>query len=307
MSDGQVGHKSEEGHDGTVSWRLLLAEATERFINGHTEDPAGSARRIVEQAAGFEPLEFALGLDDLATVRGVAQFDAMVARRLEGEPLQYVVGSWGFRTLDLAVDRRVLIPRPETEEVVEWGLAELLRLSAREQSSPTVVDLGTGSGAIGLSFLAEVTNVTVWLTDTSEEALGVARSNLAGLGRAGTRGRIAHGSWFDALPDQLVSGVSLIISNPPYVATSDELPPVVRDWEPTSALVAGERGTEDVEHLLNEASRWLTTDGAIVIEMAPDQVESMAALASLRFDQVDTRTDLSGRPRAVVARRRLDT
>lgn len=288
--------------DGTIEWRTLLAEAVERFEREEVADPNGSARRIVEIAAGLEPTEFALGLDQTATVRGVAQFDSMVARRLEGEPLQYVVGSWGFRTLDLTVDRRVLIPRPETEEVVGWGLEELDRLVGSGSTEPVVVDLGAGSGAIGLSVLAEGPKAQVWLTDSSEEALAVCRANLAALGRRAVNGRIATGSWFEALPRTMVGSIALILSNPPYVATADQLPPVVVDWEPTGALIAGERGTEDVEHLLAGASEWLRADGVIVVEMAPDQVEPMAKLAASKFEEIEIRTDLAGRLRAVIAR-----
>ncbi len=272
------------------------------FERGGLADAAISARRIVEQAAGFEPSEFGLGLEQYATVRGVAQFDSMVKRRLKGEPLQYVVGNWGFRTLDLCIDRRVLIPRPETEEVVQWGLEELLRVRSTGLDRPTVADLGTGSGAIGLSVLSEVRDATVWLTDNSDEALQVARGNLAALGSPGTRGRIVSGSWFAALPDHLRSSITLVIANPPYVAANDPLPSVVADWEPVAALVAGPRGTEDVEHILTEAHYWVAPAGAIVVEMAPDQVQMMADLARQYFREVEIRSDLSGRDRAVVAR-----
>lgn len=299
-SDGDGG----ASNDGTVSWGELLAEAVATFRRNGTEDPAGSARRIVEEATGFQPMELSLNLRHKASVRGVAKLDAMVARRLKGEPLQYVVGSWGFRTLDLAVDKRVLIPRPETEEVVGWGLVELERATSEDADGfdPLVADLGTGSGAIGLSVLAEVANAQVWLSDASSQALAMARANLVALGRPGVRGRIVEGSWFEALPDALIGQLSLVISNPPYVATSDSLPSVVADWEPNQALVSGPSGTEDVEHLLSEAPKWLRPKGAFVVEMAPSQVNQMAEYAGQFFAQVETRTDLSGRQRAVIAR-----
>src|SRR5688500_2404619 len=153
----------------------------------------------------------------------------MVERRAAGEPLQYVLGAWGFRSLDLYVDRRVLIPRPETEQVVEVALAELRALGA---AKPLVVDLGTGSGAIALSIAPEVPTSQVWATDASPAALAVARANLAGIGRAAARVRLEHGSWFAALPKLLQGRVDMVISNPPYVADGDTLPPEVADWEP---------------------------------------------------------------------------
>ena len=113
----------------TVAWRAFHQEALTRLAAADVDSPEVDARRIVETASGFEGAEFHLGLDELATKRGVVRFDAMLERRLAGEPLQYVLGSWGFRTLDLMLDRRVLIPRPETEVVdalVEHERAEQL-------------------------------------------------------------------------------------------------------------------------------------------------------------------------------------
>ncbi len=143
--------------------------------------------------------------------------DEMVARRAKGEPLQYVLGRWGFRTLDLMVDRRVLIPRPETEVVAGLAIDAL-------PTSGVLVDLGTGSGAIALSAAAERwPDVEVWATDASAEALAVARANLAGLGRRGAVVRLVEGDWFVALPHELRGHVDVLVSNPPYVAATDPL------------------------------------------------------------------------------------
>lgn len=299
--------------DDTVSWRQLRAEAARRLREaGDPLDPADADRdagRIVEQASGLEGVEALLGLDDPATQRGVHAFDVMVARRLRGEPLQYVLGHWGFRTLDLLVDRRVLIPRPETEAVVDHALGELDRLAPRlrdrdEQRPPCVVDLGTGSGAMGFSIAVERPGVEVWATDASSDALAVARANLAGLGRAATRVRLAQGSWFEALPAELQGCVDLVVSNPPYVATDDDLPPVVRDWEPPSALFAGADGLDDLRHLVVESTRWLAPDGVLVVELAPHQADLVADLArSAGFAEAVVGADLAGRPRCVIARR----
>ncbi len=286
--------------EGTISWRELLNEAEGRLQTGAVADAAVSARRIVEEASGFDGAELGPNLGQLATVRGVAKLDDMVARRIAGEPLQYVVGRWGFRHLDLMVDRRVLIPRPETEEVAGWAIDELRRLNRPAEAN--VVDLGTGSGAIGLSFLAEVDEVDVWLTDRSPDSLAVARANLIGLSRRAARGRVAEGSWFDALPDELVGRVDVLVSNPPYVAAGETLPADVADWEPNGALVAGARGDEDVLHLIENSPRWLRADGVVVLEMAPTQTAPAAVAAGELFGEVEVRTDLSGRDRAVVAR-----
>ncbi len=285
-----------------VPWRAFLHEAEQRFAEAGFDDPRTDARRIVEEASGFEGPEFHSGLDEFATVRGVTTFDRMIDRRLSGEPLQYVVGRWGFRTLDLMVDPRALIPRPETEVVAGIAIDELARQAAAT-SRLIAVDLGTGSGAIGLSVAVEGPDVEVLLTDVSPDALSVARANLAGIGPAATRVSIFQGEWFAALPPKLRGEVAVIVSNPPYVARSDDLPAVVADWEPHRALVAGERGTEDLEHLIDVAGQWLRARGALVLEMAPHQTDAMAERARrVGFVDVDIAPDLAGRPRALRAR-----
>lgn len=290
--------------DGTVTWRMLQVEA-QRALQAVSDDPSIDARRIVERASGNEGARYIIGLDEFATERGVHFFDRMLERRMTGEPLQYVVGSWGFRHLDLLVDPRVLIPRPETETVVEFALSELdaLRAAAPERRL-LAVDLGTGSGAIGLSLAFERERVEVWLTDASDAALAVARANLAGLGRAGTRVTIAEaGEWFGALPIELRGSIDLIVSNPPYVADGDALPAVVRDWEPASALFAGVDGLDDLRVIVTEAPQWLSPAGSLIVELAPTQADECAAIARRAgFDGVEIRQDLAGRDRAVVCR-----
>ncbi|HZQ85388.1 MAG TPA: peptide chain release factor N(5)-glutamine methyltransferase [Acidimicrobiales bacterium] len=260
---------------------------------------ADDARRIVEEACGAD---WATRLAEPVSERAAGYVQRMVERRRNGEPLQYAVGRWGFRHLDLFVDSRVLIPRPETEVVAGVALEQLITLGR----DPTVVDLGTGSGAIALSIAHEVPDAHVWATDVSGDALAVARANLVGLGgRAAPRVRLVEGSWFDALPSELRGRVQLIVSNPPYVAEHEvaDLPPEVARWEPMSALVAGPTGLEDVEHLVAEAPAWLARPGALVVEIAPHQSDAAAALArDAGFTEVSVRPDLAGRARALVGR-----
>jgi len=289
----------------TVPWRAFVAEAERRLLEAGFDSAAIEARRIVEAASGHEGSEYHLGLGEPATTRGVAHFDHLLERRLQGEPLQYVLGAWGFRTLDLYVDRRVLIPRPETESVVELALAEIDRCRAGAgDRSLAVLDLGTGSGAIALSIAAERDRVEVWATDVSADALDVARSNLAGLGRKATRVRLAEGSWFDAVPGELRGELDVIISNPPYVAAGDDLPAEVAQWEPDLALVSGESGLEALDHVVEGAAAWLRDGGALVVELAPSQAATVAAKALRHgFRESEIGRDLTGRDRAVVARR----
>lgn len=278
----------------TVAWRELLGRATEALAS-----PV-EARWLIERASGFDTTEFALGLDEPVSTRAHAFFTTMLDRRAAGEPLQYVLGRWGFRQLDLLVDRRVLIPRPETEMVVEVALAELRSMGKR----PNVVDLGTGSGAIALSIAVEAPTARVVATDLSADALEVARANLSGIGTlAAGRVRLEEGSWFSAVPGALRGQVQLVISNPPYVGDSEILPTDVADWEPASALRAGPTGTEDIEHLVTEAPRWLARPGVLVVELAPHQAGSAIALArDAGFTSAEARLDLTGRERMLLAR-----
>lgn len=288
----------EDHLEGTISWRELAAGAVARLSAAGVEAADLEARWLAEEASGIEPGDWFLENSELARRRGVASFDAMLDRRLRGEPIQYVLGHWAFRRLDLAIDRRVLIPRPETEVIVDLALREI---ATRSLERPMVADLGTGSGAIGLSIAAEHPLAEVIATDVSPDAIAVARANIAGLGRAGARVRLHEGSWFDALPEATRGGFDVVLSNPPYIARDEVLPASVVDWEPTGALVAGSRGIECVEHLLVEARRWLAPGGLMILEMASDQTPSAAELASLAgYSRVAIEPDLTGRPRFVL-------
>jgi release factor glutamine methyltransferase len=290
--------------DGTISWAALFEEASARLATV-SADPRIDARRIVEQAGGIEPALFSSMLDELVTTRQMVAYDRMIERRLTGEPLQYVVGSWSFRLLDLYLDRRVLIPRPETEIVTEHALSEHDRsVQARGAREGVVVDLGTGSGAIALSIAVERRGTQVWATDVSGEALAVAQANCAGLGRVARHVTLVHGSWYEPLPESLRGGIDVIVSNPPYVAADDELPPEVRDWEPLEALVPGPRGLEAYEAIVGEARDWLARTGALVLEIGASQGAPVRELVrDSGFVTADVHADLAGRDRVVVARK----
>jgi release factor glutamine methyltransferase len=241
-------------------------------------------------------------LGHATTERLVVRFDALLARRQAGEPLQYVLGSWAFRTIELMVDPRVLIPRPETEVVVGVALDR-----ARAWPDPIrAVDLGTGSGAIALALAAElpIGSVEVWGTDLSEDALDVARANLAGLGRRGSAVRFVQGSWFDALPVELAGAVHLVVANPPYIAPDDpELDEAVRLWEPHLALFADNHGLAAYETIIAGAPRWLVDGGWLVLEIGHRQAAAVSTLCvGAGMIDVVIHRDLAGLDRVVVAR-----
>src|SRR5262245_30143720 len=268
---------------------------------------------MVEEASGSTPSEWAEVATMPVPARRDAGLRAMCERRVRGEPLQYALGAWSFRGLDLMVDARVLIPRPETEWVVEVALEEAERLGLRRVTKrpaydvatrAVIADLGTGSGAIALALEAALPEVAVWATDASDDALTVASANIAGA--AATRVRIAAGSWFEALPLELRGELTLIVSNPPYIAEHEHatLPSDVRDHEPRAALVPGPSGLEALSHLVAGAPRWLAAPGTLVCEIAPHQADALTAAArAAGFDDAFVRDDLAGRPRVLVARR----
>lgn len=282
----------------TLPWRQLRDESLQRLRAGGVDGAEHELRWIIERASGRGPSEQVAALDDPVTEREVRFVDQMVGRRAAGEPLQYVLGRWGFRTLDLLVDQRVLIPRPETEVVAGLAIDAL-------PSGGVLVDLGTGSGAIALSAAAERwPDVEVWATDASADALAVARANLAGLGRRAGVIRLVEGDWYAALPDELRGRVDVIVSNPPYVAATDPLPGAVADWEPRGALVPGPTGLEAIEVIVAGAHEWLARAGTLVVEIGETQAEAVVVLAvAAGFTDVGIEPDLTGRPRALVARR----
>lgn len=285
---------------GGVAWQTLLDEATHRLAAAGFENAEQEARWLVQQASGLEGAELTLGLDEPASLRNATFFYDMLERRLRGEPLQYVLGRWGFRVLDLYVDDRVLIPRPETEALTQMALEECRRLEAR-----LAVDLGTGSGAIALALAVEWTGIEVWATDVSPDALAVARANVAGMGRIGAAVRLAEGSWYEALPAELAGAVDVIVSNPPYVAEYEveDLPDEVRAWEPLAALVSGPTGLEAIERIVAEAPLWLAHPGSLLVEIAPHQAAEAEALArAAGFGSAAVWPDLTGRDRILLAR-----
>ena len=280
-----------------LTWATLQREVAATLRDAGLATAAQEARWIVEEASGYD--RRGGGRPARAPSGGWWPSTGWSERRRQGEPIQYVLGRWGFRTLDLMVDGRVLIPRPETEVVAGHALAEVDR---RQGDRVLVVDLGTGSGAIGLSVAAERDGAEVWLTDTSPDALAVARANLAGLGRPAARVTVVEGAWFDALPDDARGTLDVVVSNPPYIAQHEELPAAVVDWEPASALVAGPEGTEDLVRLIDEARDWLAPGGALVLELAPWQAAPMAERAVVAgYTDVRVEPDLAGLDRVLIA------
>lgn len=219
--------------------------------------------------------------------------EELARRRLEGEPLQYLEGTAAFTDFDVTVDRRVLVPRPETE-----GLYEL---AARLVDHPSrIVDLGTGSGVLAIALARRFPGAEVHAVDSSAAALDLARDNAR---RVAVEVTFHHGDLFEPLPLELGGRVDLVVSNPPYVAEGEweGLPEDVRR-EPREALVAGPRGTEVLERIADAAGPWLAPGGWVACEIGETQ-EVTVQRAFAVTGRAEVRPDLSGRPRYVVARR----
>ncbi|MEY4015488.1 MAG: protein methyltransferase HemK [Actinomycetota bacterium] len=280
-----------------VTWREMVkrtqAEVGERNV----------AQWLCEHASGCDSGEFTDILDELVSERSAQHLQSMLARYAAGEPLQYVMGRWAFRRLDLLVDSRVLIPRPETELLVEHVTRYALQKIRDVGRGVTIADLGTGSGAVGLSLLHELPfeSAEVWMTDVSEDALHVARANAAGVGRNAVGARFGHGHWYAALSEDLRGSLDAIVSNPPYIAAGD---PLVGDsvlkWEPHNALFAGADGLSDLRVLVSGASDWLVPGGLLAVEMGFTQGTEVSQLfTSAGFTNVSVHKDLAGLDRFV--------
>ena len=233
----------------------VLRRSTDHLAAKGAESPRVEAERLLAHALGMERVELYMHLDRPLTDAELEAARGLLARRAAGEPLQYVLGEWGFRRLTLLVDPRALIPRPETETVVERCLALIAECEA-----PRVLDVGTGSGAIALAIADEHPSAHVTAVDVSDEALALAEANLR---RTGLSVELLRHDLFDGLPG---GGWDLVVSNPPYVRPSeiDSLEPEVREWEPRAALV-GEGATEAIA---TAALGVLRSGGGLVLEVA---------------------------------------
>lgn len=227
----------------------------------------------------------------LEAVAGPGQpLDELIARRAAGEPLQYIEGTAVFGPIEVGVDNRVLIPRPETE-----GLYELATSMVRKPE--VIVDLCTGSGALALALKKEYPSAAVFGTDISPEAIEVATDNREA---TGLQVYLAEGDLFDPLPAAILGSVDLIVANPPYVAEVDfaDLPRDVQN-EPRIALVSGPSGLEVIQAIGAAAAVWLRPGGVVVCEIGEKQ--GVSATSSFVDLPAVVRQDLSGRDRYVVA------
>jgi release factor glutamine methyltransferase len=288
-----------------ASVREALGAAVDALGTAGVDTPRLDAELLLAEATGRERADLVADPDSEIAADAGRRFGEMVRRRLRREPVAYILGRRGFRRIELAVDRRVLIPRPETELLVELAL---------ELAPPTLLDVGTGSGAVALAVADELPECRVTATDTSPQALEVARANAERLGLAG-RVSFLEGSipqTDGAGGEAAGAGFDLLVANLPYVAGRDwrSLQPEVSEWEPREALLAGEDGLASFRELCERISFRIPGRNAFAmvsvvgLEVGEGQAGAVGGmLREAGFPEVEARRDLAGIERVVVGRR----
>ncbi len=284
----------------TVAEALRAASAT--LEAAHSLSPRLDAELLLADALGVRREDLFAAPERPLERDEAARFETLVRRRQKQEPVAYILGRRAFRTIELEVNDNTLIPRPETETLVEVCLEKLADRAAPE---PFILDIGTGSGAIALAIAEEHPTARVVATDVHPAPLDVARRNARRLGLE-DRVTLLVSDVFDDLPPGL--RFDLIVSNPPYV-TSEALRRLrveVRGYEPHVALRADEGGMEFYRRIVPQAPGWLVPGGVLAVEIAEHKtVEVISEFAAAdRYEQIDVRDDLGGLPRVVVARER---
>jgi release factor glutamine methyltransferase len=267
------------------SARLALAAAARR-LETSSDTPRLDAELLMAHALGTSRDDLLLRhLDEPAP----PDFTALIERRLAHEPVAYITGRRAFWTLDLEVGPGALVPRPDSETLIEAALAHF---GARAPA--TILDLGTGPGTLLLAALDHWPDAQGLGIDASEAALGYARRNAERLGMAG-RARFQLGDWTQGLS----GAFDLILANPPYIGTDEPLPPDVRDHEPAAALFAGPDGLDDYRRIVPALRPLLAPGGVALLEIGWTQAEAVSALAVQHGLAPAVYNDLGGRPRAI--------
>ena len=275
---------------------LEIIKRTTAFFEGKgVENSRLNAELLIGHALALPRMQLYMQFERLLTEAELEKIRGLVKRRGQREPLQYIIGETEFFHVRLKVDRRALIPRPETEQLCE--------LVTQVQADPpgAILDLGTGGGALALALATFYREASVTALDASDEALALARENAAALGLDG-RLRFLRSDWYVALDP--AERFDLIVANPPYLSHEDTetAVPEVREHEPHLALSPGPRGTEALARIIEGAPGFLSDKGLLALETGIDQHAELRELATTAgFGRVESRSDLSGRDRHILA------
>ena len=280
----------------------LLSQAVAELVEHSVLTPRLDAEVLLAHALQTGRAALYSRLHEPLPAESVAAFRELLRRRVQHEPLQYITGVREFWSLDLRVDPRVLIPRPETEVVIETAL-RLLSQSAVGHRPSAFLDIGTGSGCIAIALAKELPQAEIWATDICPDVLAVASEN-ARSHRVTERIQFLQDDLFAAVAEK-EGRFDLIVTNPPYVARSEltALQPEVRDWEPPVALDGGPDGLEFYRRLLHEGPIYLRAGGWLVMEIGHGQGKAVMRLAQDRCDLSNCRcvSDYAGRERVIIA------
>lgn len=268
-------------------------------------NPRLSAEWLLSSATGLSRIELYAFHDRPLSPEERATLRDGVRRRAAGEPLQYVTGEVAFRHIVVKVRPGVLIPRPETEVLVD-AVLPAIDAAIAERGEARVLDLCTGSGCVALAIAQERAAARVFATDISAGAVALARENAERLGLA-DRVEIAQGDLFDPVPEELLGGFDVVVSNPPYVPSADisGLPSEVTEFEPHLALDGGEDGLSVFRHVIDGARRWMRSQAScLAVELDERKVQQAASETLQCYQDVSVVSDLAGRDRVMTARPR---
>jgi len=276
----------------------LITVTTQLFAKHNVDSPRLEAELLLAHVLGVERIQLYVRFDQPLAEAEVARFRELVKRRGRHEPVHYILGHREFWSLDLQVERGVLIPRPDTECLVEEAVAWL----RAHPTATLVADVGTGSGAIAIALAKELPTLTVYAGDVAEVPLRVAADN-AKKNEVGERVTVVRADLLAPLAEAAGRRFDVLVSNPPYIALHElaTLEPHVRDWEPREALLGGADGLDVVRALVAQLATGLALGGAAFIEVGSGQGEAAKALFAPSFDEVRIRKDYAGLDRVIVA------
>jgi release factor glutamine methyltransferase len=280
----------------------IIKKTTDFFTSKGVDSPRLNAELLMGHALGLKRMQLYLQFERLLAEADLEKIRPLVRRRAQREPLQYIIGETEWSGLRLKTDRRALIPRPETELLMEFAMNAAKELA----TAPTrILDLGTGTGALALALAKAFPEAKVVAVDASEDALALARENAAANGLGG-RVEFLKSDWFSAVPEpkDVTERFALIVSNPPYLTETEmaEAEPEVREFEPKNALVAAEAGAADLRKIITGAPRFLAEGGVLALETGVAQHAALVALcAETGYARSESRQDLTERDRFVLA------
>jgi release factor glutamine methyltransferase len=287
--------------------RDLLKVTTDYLKEKEIDNPRLTAEVLLAHQLNIDRLKLYLELEQPLTASELSGYRSLIKRRLRHEPLQYITGVQEFWSLDFVVDPRVLIPRPETELLVEQGLRLIETMQGPADHSIKILDLGTGCGAIGIALAREIPDADIWATDISADALQVASLNARKHG-VSDRIQFSQGDLWEPFVGIGIMTFDIIVSNPPYIPTEEypSLQPEVRDYEPSMALDGHPGGMYYIEKILTEAPKYMNQGGWLLMEMDPDQTgKALRFLEGIgAYAEKERVKDYSHRYRAILARKR---